>query len=367
MLSDRFIRNAKPGMYADEGGLYLQVYATGNKAFVLRTQVGGVQRKKVLGHYPAMGLAAARDAATRSKSGRETKTLQEAFDLYYRFLQKQFRRPEQSKRMIEKDILEPLGSRHLDGIDRADVTAAIQKVVDRGAPVMANRLLIQTKRFLSFCEQHGWLKDNPLQRVTQRAIGGKEAPRERDLSWEEIVDLLAMVQDPSRKFSDGTRWAIIGDLLTGQRATEVLNMVDKGLPWIEGPAKTSPYKVPMTHLVRFWLRRKPEKVPTIHSTVARIFANSNLGYTPHDLRRTFASRLSDLGVMPHVVEKMLAHKMEGVMAVYNRAEFWPDRVAAQKLWDRKLLSLRKKLPRSRNSTGRTRQGKRVRGDETNAV
>ncbi len=48
-------------------------------------------------------------------------------------------------------------------------------------------------------------------------------------------------------------------------------------------------------------------------------------YTPHDLRRTMATRLSDLGVMPHVIEKMLNHQMEGVMAVYNRAEYLEER------------------------------------------
>jgi hypothetical protein len=38
---------------------------------------------------------------------------------------------------------------------------------------------------------------------------------------------------------------------------------------------------------------------------------------------------------------MLNHKMEGVMAVYNHAEYWPERVAAQRLWDRKLQELRR--------------------------
>ena len=38
MLSDRFIRNAKPGKYADEEGLYLRVYDTGKRTFFLRAQ-----------------------------------------------------------------------------------------------------------------------------------------------------------------------------------------------------------------------------------------------------------------------------------------------------------------------------------------
>ena len=46
--------------------------------------------------------------------------------------------------------------------------------------------------------------------------------------------------------------------------------------------------------------------------------------------------------MPHVIEKMLDHQMEGVMAIYNRAEYWPERVAAQRLWGLKLASIRRR-------------------------
>jgi len=208
MLSDRFIRNAKPGMYADEGGLYLQVYATGKKAFLLRSQVGGKQTKRVLGHYPTMGLAEARDNAERCKSGKDSKTLQDAFDSYYAHLITQFRDPAQPKRMIEKDIMPTLGAKYVDELTRQDFTCLLQHVVDRGSPVMANRLLVQTNRFLSFCEQRGWVEGNPLARVSQRAIGGREQARNRVLSWEEIADLITFVFDTSNKLHAGTRWTI---------------------------------------------------------------------------------------------------------------------------------------------------------------
>ena len=343
-------------MYADENGLYLQVYATGKKAFLLRRQSGGKQKKEVLGHYPAMGLAEARAAVKRAKSGVVSKTLQEAFDLYYVGLKKDFRDPAQTKRMMERDVLSKLGKSELTALKRQDYTDILQRVVDRGSPVMANRLLVQTSRFLGYCEQKGWLEENPLERVSRRAVGGREKSRERALSWDEISSLLEYLTSDSHKTRAGTRWALLGDLLTGQRATEVLRMEDTGLPWLEGPAKTSPYKVPLTPLVRLWMRLKPDRVPSSHVVMARAVLTAGFTFTPHDLRRTFASRLADLGVMPHVIEKMLNHKMEGVMAVYNRAEFWNERVAAQRLWDHKLLELYKKLPRSLSSTGRTRRG-----------
>jgi hypothetical protein len=55
-------------------------------------------------------------------------------------------------------------------------------------------------------------------------------------------------------------------------------------------------------------------------------------FRPHDLRRTCATRLNTLGVLPHITEKILNHTMQGVMAVYNRAEYEAERVEAMQRW-----------------------------------
>jgi integrase len=62
-------------------------------------------------------------------------------------------------------------------------------------------------------------------------------------------------------------------------------------------------------------------------------------WTPHDLRRTFATRLGDLKVAPHVIDKLLNHTLEGVSAIYNRAELLEEREAATKLWAAELARI----------------------------
>ena len=52
----------------------------------------------------------------------------------------------------------------------------------------------------------------------------------------------------------------------------------------------------------------------------------------HDLRRTFSTRLHDAGVEPIVIEALLAHKQQGVAAVYNRASFREAKRAALVRW-----------------------------------
>jgi integrase len=60
------------------------------------------------------------------------------------------------------------------------------------------------------------------------------------------------------------------------------------------------------------------------------------GWTLHDLRRTFATRLAEMAVAPHVIERLLNHltgTVSGVAAVYNRATYMAEMRAAIELWE----------------------------------
>jgi integrase len=62
-------------------------------------------------------------------------------------------------------------------------------------------------------------------------------------------------------------------------------------------------------------------------------------WTLHDLRRTFSTRLHDAGIEPLVVEALLAHKQQGVAAVYNRASFREAKRSALTRWHESLKQL----------------------------
>ena len=50
-------------------------------------------------------------------------------------------------------------------------------------------------------------------------------------------------------------------------------------------------------------------------------------WTLHDLRRTYSTNLSKLGVAPHVTERLLNHvtgQISGVAAIYNRWSYLPE-------------------------------------------
>jgi len=55
----------------------------------------------------------------------------------------------------------------------------------------------------------------------------------------------------------------------------------------------------------------------------------------HDIRRTVATRMADLGVQPHVIEAVLNHQSghrAGVAGIYNRSRYEREVRAALALW-----------------------------------
>ena len=64
-------------------------------------------------------------------------------------------------------------------------------------------------------------------------------------------------------------------------------------------------------------------------------------WTLHDLRRTAATRMADLGVQPHVIEAILNHvsgHKSGVAGIYNRSTYGAEKRAALELWASHLQS-----------------------------
>ena len=55
----------------------------------------------------------------------------------------------------------------------------------------------------------------------------------------------------------------------------------------------------------------------------------------HDIRRTVATGMADLGVQPHIVEAVLNHvsgHKAGVAGIYNRAAYSKEKTDALNMW-----------------------------------
>lgn len=352
MLTDRQIKTlkatGKDQLIADGGGLYLRVMVTGNKVFLYRSTKLGKTKWTTLGKYPDLPLAEARKRAEELKSaGSPTAmTVSDAVVQFMVHVRKAYKRPEQIEARFERDIIPTIGKRKLQSVTRSDVNEVLQSIVDRNSPVAANRTLADVKHLFAYCSEKGWIPSNPTAGITRRVVGGREKAKDRTLSFDEIKQFIHVLY--TGRYADLTKVALGVLMLTGQRPSEVLGFSDselRGVWWIIPKERTKSgreQKVYVSPQVRALLRRWEDNSYD-HRTLDRAVKRMGLGFTPHDLRRTMATRLADLGVMPHVIEKMLNHQMEGVMAVYNHAEYLPERQAAWRMWGVTLAKLRREV------------------------
>ena len=85
---------------------------------------------------------------------------------------------------------------------------------------------------------------------------------------------------------------------------------------------------------------RPPQQPNVALFSAQIIAKTGMKtWSLHDLRRTVATRLSELGAPPHVVEKLLGHHMPGVMARYNLHDYLDDQRHWLAVWQNHLEKL----------------------------
>ncbi len=318
-------------MLSDGGGLYVRVSVHGSKTFVYRSRTGGKARYVTVGEYPHLSLADAREKVG-TLQGHEIGdvTVSYAIDEYLKRID--YDHPEQTRQRLTKDIVPPLGKKRVSSVTSKDLSDALQVIVDRGSPVAANRTLADVKHVFNLAYEKGWIRTNPADRITRKVVGGREHSRSVVLTDDELRHLIAELRKD--RFETKTRAALALLILTGQRASEVLGIKGevKGHWWSIPAERTKPKREQKVYLVPLarWLARHSEN--SDHRTLSRALKRMKVRYTPHDLRRTMATRMSDIGIMPHVIEKCLNHQMEGVMSVYNRAEFLPEREAAWKLW-----------------------------------
>jgi integrase len=61
----------------------------------------------------------------------------------------------------------------------------------------------------------------------------------------------------------------------------------------------------------------------------------------HDLRRTLATKLAEMRVAPHIIERILAHSgsISGVAAIYNRYSYLSEMREALQNWEQRLHTL----------------------------
>lgn len=379
-LNDIFVRNIPtPGVgrvqYPDGKlpGFGVRVSSNGLKVFYLTYRITGLSRRMILGRYPFKTLAAARAEAhtaigqiangidpqrmtpdEEAPVGRSL-TFDQTLDQFVRLYCSQHNRPStatETERVLRSTFLPDWERRDIRTISRQDVLRILDAIVARGTPSAAIHAYAAIRKFFTWCVERDLVEASPCLHLKPPA---KKQSRERVLTDAEIVLLWIASRDEGYPFG-----AIVQLLLlTGQRRGEVVGMrwaeldLRQGVWTIPGTRTKNgkAHSVPLTPHVRailkslprfqsefvFPARGKPEQPYSGYSKGKReLDAAANLhGWTLHDLRRTAATAMAELGVAPHIVEKILNHTtgtFAGVAGVYNRFEYRSEMRNALRLW-----------------------------------
>jgi integrase len=179
------VRSAKPGKYADGGGLYLRVSDDGRKNWVLRIVVRGKRCELGLGPVNTVSLADARQEAARlrgiaRKGGdplterRQEKRVIPTFEQAARQVHgehsKIFRNAKHAAQWIntlEAYVFPKIGNRQIDKIESKDILEVLTPIWT-GKPETARRVKQRLRTVFAYAKAKGWRPgDNPVEGVSK--------------------------------------------------------------------------------------------------------------------------------------------------------------------------------------------------------
>jgi integrase len=248
-------------------------------------------------------------------------------------------------------------------VTRANVAARLAQIEDESGGFAANRARAALGSLYAWAIAEGLADANPVVGTRKPA---NEIARDRVLSDDE----LNLIWRHAGKGDFGAAVCLL--ILTGQRREEVAAMtwaeIDlEGATWRIGGERTKngrPHEVPLSHAAvailgsrarvdgralvfgshgpfSGWSKAKA----ALDARIAAELGRAPAAWRLHDIRRTVATRLADLGVQPHVIEAVLnrisGHKA-GVAGVYNRSAYAAEKRAALALWASHVTALTKR-------------------------
>jgi len=268
------------------------------------------------------------------------------------------------RRMFEKDVLPFLGDLAVADIKKSHITVVTDTMLARGVNRAAKIAFSLMRQMFRFAVDRDLIEYDPTASIRKAKIGGKDVERDRVLSDEEIRTLARLA--PEAGLLPSTEAAIWIALSTCCRIGELLGARWEHLNLIKGswliPAENSKNGKPHSITLSPFAVRQFEYVRAHNGNSAWCYPNTDdsgpvcsktvtkqLGdrqrqphqgsmsrrsakaqalllpggkWTPHDLRRTGATAMTALGVLPEVAERCLNHTEENkVKRTYQRHSY----------------------------------------------
>jgi integrase len=368
----------------DISGFGVRLRAGGSRNYIFQYRQGGKQRRLSFGAVAAVPIGEARDKAAKlhaqvklghDPAGAKIETRARAAEIVEpimrRYLARQHDRLKaRSYEEVERHLLrhaKPLHGLQIAKVDRRTIAARLAEIAQCSGPVAANRVRTSLSAFFVWCMKQGLIDSNPVINTNKEM---ENDARDRVLKDAELRVIWHALDDDQYG-------AIVKLLmLTGQRRDEIGGLArseidSKAATITLPPARTKnkrehivPLSAPAQVIIAaqprrtladgeprdllFGLRAGPfsgwsDSKEKLDAKIVDATGGKPLpDWTLHDLRRSAATGMADLGVQPHVIEAVLNHASghkAGVAGIYNRSSYERETKAALDLWGEHVLAI----------------------------
>lgn len=397
VFTETWIKNLKPAAkrqdFTETGrkGFMLRLWPGGEKTFVVRYQIDGKPRVMTLGQWPGTSLEEAheqhgaarkalsrgadpmtahiaeRELAKRERASGAITVRNVVAEWAWHYARKNRKRPREAVRLLTTYLGGPWKGRPARELRRRDGVLLLDRIVARGAPVMANRIRDLGNQVFTFAVSRDLVDINPFTGVPRP--GGEEQSAERWLTADELKAFWSAMDAPDTAISNQVRLGLKLLLVTAQRPGEVAQARFDQFD-VEQCVWTIPaaiakngreHEVPLTDLalelleaLRSIAKDRPHLLPSQQSklkphepiserAMSRALRNNVSDgkkpllfgvepFTPHDLRRTAATHMTMLGTARLHVSKVLNHTDRETTAIYDRHAYLDEKRQALQVW-----------------------------------
>ena len=358
--------------HAALGGLGLRIRAGGSRSWILQFRnAAGQTRRLTLGKAPAVSLSAAEKAARarlgelalghdpaakRDATKQEARAALPCSDLFERYLS--FVGPQLKPGTLDQYqrnlrlYLKPLHRYLVGSLTIKEIVSALDQIAEESGLSQSNRCRSTLAACLRWAAGRGEASAE-IAFAVRLVPRHKEKARERVLKPEEIGAIWRATAEPSA-FNRLARCLLLSGCRRGELAG--LQWEEIGPDWIIVPAERmkakSEHRIALLPALLEALPPRPEEatgfvfgqngspfsgwnaaLKRLRKRVDSQFEKPIAAWSLHDFRRSLSSHMADrTAVPPRHVEALLAHTIQGVEQVYNRAELLEQRKAALAEW-----------------------------------
>jgi len=344
-------------------GFGLRISAKGTKTFCVLIGSG---RRQTIGRYPALSLSEARGEAKRLLAEKTLGKVRPTHTAFADALRDYLAEAEQRLRPLTFKLYRrhltihyPFGRTSLADITPRDILRRLNQLTDR--PSEKEHAARIGRTFFKWCVHQHLLDRSPMETLAPVQNGES---RERVLTEEELARVYRTALEGSSLFHRLVALLI----LTGQRRGEISRLE---WAWINGETVTLPahvtknkkeHRFPLGSQAKAVIEAIPRVSPYLFPaareqvrgkpvTTMAGFSKPKIafdqecgvtGWVLHDLRRTFATGMQQLGIRLEVTEALLNHvsgSRSGIVGIYQRYGWQREMAEAITLWEAHLQKL----------------------------